>query len=771
MTEPLPPYLVQPSAAPPNGQPAAQPLDLNHEQTQQAKLLEQKLAAEAAEAKYLAMTESSSSAIISADEEGRIVAWNASAENLFGHTASEAIGQPLTLIIPPRHRAGHTGGMARLKRGGAGHVLGQVVTLEGLHKDGHEMMVEMSLSRWQQAGQTFFTGILQDISARKKQEVQLREALDRSQELSHQLREALQLADELMRGMASSIAILTRERVVLSCNDRYAAWFGKESAQLIGCCITQLERPEDTKNRWPYYEEVMQGKTVTYLGPIKYAGGHQRWLKITNTPRFDALGQVIGYITSGEDVTELVLAREQAHSAERAKQQFLATISHELRTPLNGVLGGLQILQRMPLPAQASKILQASSESGKLLLSIINDVLDFSKIDSGKINLYPEPILLSDTLAAMQEMLNTLPRKPGVVLHFECDPALDQPVLVDDMRLRQIITNLTSNALKFTLRGWVRVAARQLSYKNERLQVQLQVQDSGIGMNREMLDKLFTPFSQADGSHTRQFGGTGLGLSIVKRLVEAMGGEVFVSSQVGTGSLFNVRLPLPLANSHNVEEARAVAITRRLMSGLARSETPSFSQAFNIAKSPTPAPEAPLTIQEKPATLAQQDQTLGSNTPANNFAPSAKSLSSEAAKEKGQDKPEERADDDSEKPLVGLRVLVADDAPINRLVASTFLEEFGAQVFEAEHGEQAVRKLRDEGLQVDLVLMDMQMPIMDGMEATRQIRRVDSLRKLKIVAMTGNITPEDRQACIDSGMNGYLSKPLTIPALLEAVTS
>jgi len=398
-------------------------------------------------------------------------------------------------------------------------------------------------------------------------------------------------------------------------------------------------------------------------------------------------------------------------------------------------------------------------------------VLDFSKIDSGKIDLHPEPIRLCDTFAAMQEMLNTLPRKPGVVLHFECAPALDQLVLVDDLRLRQIITNLTSNALKFTLRGRVRVAANLLGHKNERLQVQLQVQDSGIGMNREMLDKLFTPFSQADGSHTRQFGGTGLGLSIVKRLVDTMGGEVFVSSQVGTGSLFSVLLPLPLAKSRKVDETLAVAITRRLMSGLTRSETLASIQASNMAASPTPAPEAPQAMLETPAALEPPDQKLAPSTPADNFGPFAKSPSQRAPEEQDQDELEERADDSSDKPLVGLRVLVADDAPINRLVASTFLEEFGAQVFEAEHGEQALRKLRDEGLQVDLVLMDMQMPIMDGMEATRQIRRVDSLRKLKIVAMTGNITQEDRQACIDAGMNGYLSKPLTIPALLEAVTT
>jgi len=190
-----------------------------------------------------------------------------------------------------------------------------------------------------------------------------------------------------------------------------------------------------------------------------------------------------------------------------------------------------------------------------------------------------------------------------------------------------------------------------------------------------------------------------------------------------------------------------------------------------MAASPTPAPEAPQAMLETPAALEPPDQKLAPSTPADNFGPFAKSPPQRAPEEQDQDELEERTDDSSDKPLVGLRVLVADDAPINRLVASTFLEEFGAQVFEAEHGEQALRKLRDEGLQVDLVLMDMQMPIMDGMEATRQIRRVDSLRKLKIVAMTGNITQEDRQACIDAGMNGYLSKPLTIPALLEAVTT
>ena len=761
MTEPLTPSPEQPGGAPPNGHPAAQPLDLHHEHAQQAILLEQKLEAERA-AQYLrllsqrmrAFLQHSADGVVIFDGQHRVVEVSEQFCRVLGYRREELMDQGSELWDVGLGDAARQALRQQLQ-----DAPGQRLEFESQHrrKDGSVFAAVVAVVRFEHDGQTYTFASVQDISQRKEQ--------------AAALQQALRLTEEVLEGQATAVAVLSRERVVLRCNTKYAALFGLSAQQLLGRCVSELEPPEITAHRQPYIDAVLRGETVRFEDSVIDAQGQQLRLKITNTPRFDAQGQVIGYITSGDDVTELVLAREQAHGAERAKQQFLATISHELRTPLNGVLGGLQILQRMPLPARASKILQASSESGKLLLSIINDVLDFSKIDSGKIDLHPEPIRLCDTFAAMQEMLNTLPRKPGVVLHFECAPALDQLVLVDDLRLRQIITNLTSNALKFTLRGRVRVAANLLGHKNERLQVQLQVQDSGIGMNREMLDKLFTPFSQADGSHTRQFGGTGLGLSIVKRLVDAMGGEVFVSSQVGTGSLFSVLLPLPLAKSRKVDETLAVAITRRLMSGLTRSETLASIQASNMAASPTPAPEAPQAMQETPAALEPPDQKLAPSTPADNFGPFAKSPPQRAPEEQDQDELEERTDDSSDKPLVGLRVLVADDAPINRLVASTFLEEFGAQVFEAEHGEQALRKLRDEGLQVDLVLMDMQMPIMDGMEATRQIRRVDSLRKLKIVAMTGNITQEDRQACIDAGMNGYLSKPLTIPALLEAVTT
>lgn len=401
---------------------------------------------------------------------------------------------------------------------------------------------------------------------------------------------------------------------------------------------------------------------------------------------------------------ELIRAKEDALAGTRAKSEFLSTISHEIRTPLNGVMGGLQMLELLGVSPQAHPYLAAGLESSKLLLNVLNDVLDFSKIEAGRLDLDPTPTRLTATLHTVEQTFQTVPRDPGVALTFACDADLDRPLLVDDMRLRQVMTNLINNALKFTHHGQVEVSAKALARRGNSVSVEVSVHDTGIGMSPEVLAKLFTPFSQADGSLTRRYGGSGLGLSICKRLVEAMGGVIRVDSKVGEGSTFTVALDLPLA------------------------DLPTASATWS-----PPADHASAEPRSKGPT-----------------APDAGAAAAVA------------------RPLANCRVLVVDDVSTNRLVARALLEHYGATVYEADNGSQAVSMLRDQAVPADLVLMDLQMPVMGGLEATRLLRASGQpgLESLPVVAMTGNVATSDRDEAMSAGMSGVIAKPLTKAALL-----
>lgn len=382
-----------------------------------------------------------------------------------------------------------------------------------------------------------------------------------------------------------------------------------------------------------------------------------------------------------QSTRELEAAKLAAEQASLAKSQFLATISHEIRTPINGVQGSLQVMMAEPLNEKARHYGALALSSNDLLMRIISDVLDFSKIEAGHLALNPVPTPLIDVSDHVFKLLETIPRDAGVRLRLDLDDRLDEMVLVDDTRLRQVLLNLGSNAVKFTHAGVVVLRAEWIRQTHAELELLLSVRDTGIGMSAETLSKLFTPFTQADGSHTRQYGGTGLGLSIAQRLVQAMGSQIEVLSTLGGGSTFQVRLTLPV-------------VARPAESVAAHKQPP-------------------------------------------------------------------------QRPLEDLNVLVVDDVPINRLIAKELVVQLGASALEAENGLEAVTLLRDPSQQVDLVLMDLQMPIMDGFEATRVIRSSAEprLRHLPIVAVTGNVSTEARDAALEAGMDAYLTKPLDVRVL------
>ncbi len=373
---------------------------------------------------------------------------------------------------------------------------------------------------------------------------------------------------------------------------------------------------------------------------------------------------------------EILAAQKQAESAAEARKNFLSTMSHEIRTPLNGIIGFIALFKETGLTAEQEKMLASMQYSSKILLDLISDVLDFAKIDAGKLDMEQVPVDLEALLLSIVDFLKLGAEAKAISLTLELTGDLPPRIRTDPRRLRQILLNLCGNSLKFTQQGGVRIKVSRTGFESG--QLSFAVIDTGIGIDDEQKKRLFNPFMQADSSVTRRYGGTGLGLAISRELARLMGGDISLTSEPGKGSCFTLTIPYERLDVDT-----------------------------NTAEKTIP------TLEESPASI---------------------------------------------------RALVAEDNIVNQQVIAGLLQKRGVKVALANNGREALQEVQKQDF--DLILMDMQMPEMDGITATREIRKLGGkYQDLLIFALTANTTSDDKSDCLLAGMNGFLSKPLSLQEL------
>jgi len=507
----------------------------------------------------------------------------------------------------------------------------------------------------------------------------------RSQQASLALAENEYLIRQMIDSVPARLSLWSPQLCCRLANQALCTALGRSREELVGMPLTAAAIGiSDLSEVQPAIDAALRGEAQQREWSQRQPDGRVMSTLAHFLPRWRE-DEIRGLCILTLDISELKDAQRAAQQASEAKSRFLSRMSHEIRTPMNAVLGMLELLRATPLNAQQADYAGKAERAARSLLALINDVLDLSKIEAGRMTLDVRPFSPRAVLDEVAIVLSAALGDKPVALRCHCDAAVPAQLIGDELRIRQVLTNLGSNAIKFTHRGEVDVHIALLSQTGSEVELELSVRDTGIGIPQEAQARLFDDYRQADETTTRTFGGTGLGLSISRQLATLMGGELGVSSAPGVGSRFWLRIRLPLVTSAAapIDAAHSLDIVAR--------------------------------------------------------------------------------------PLAGLRLLIVEDNELNQQIARELLMARGAEVCVASDGQQAVQQLEQAAGRFDAVLMDIQMPGMDGYAATRFIRGQLGLTKLPIIAMTANAMDSDREAARQAGMDGHLAKPIDSRQLVESL--